>query len=117
LKSISYTNLLIKRIVVKIPLTVTVSAKITPHESSSVHSFATCLSDLDHALSELADFHDVYNATIDKPWEVRNMQKTVDFHEYFDFVWGDLMGEKAAEMMTQNVTRLLAYDDGEDEES
>ena len=80
---------------------------ITPRESTSVHSFTTELSLLDCILSQLADFHNVYNATIDRAWETRNMEKTVEFQEYFDFVWGDLMGEKAAEIMSDDVQKIL----------
>ena len=68
-----------------------------------MHSFTTELPALDFALSELAGFHSVYNATIDRVWEARNTEKTVEFQEYFDFVWGGLMGEKAADMMSENL--------------
>lgn len=90
-----------------IPITVTVSADITPAESVSCHTFVSHLSGVDLALCRLADFENVYNATIDRNWEARNMVKTVEFQDFFDFVWGDLMGDRAADMMTAEVNKFF----------
>lgn len=95
------------RVTVSIPITVTVTADITPTLSTSEHFFTSELSGLDLALSRLADFGNVYNAMIDRAWERRNTEKTVEFQDYFDFVWGDLMGEKAAEIMADEVNNFL----------
>ena len=95
------------RVTVSIPITVTVTADITPTSSTSEHSFTSELSGLDLALSRLADFGNVFNAMIDRAWERRNTEKTVEFQDYFDFVWGDLMGEKAAEIMADEVNNFL----------
>ena len=92
---------------VTIPITVSVSARITPHESVSTHTFSSSLSGLDLALSELADFGSVYNARIDKDWEARNMLKTVEFQDFFDFVWGQRMAERAAEEMGKEMNEFL----------
>lgn len=62
---------------------------------------------MDLALCRLADFENVYNATIDRNWEARNMVKTVEFQDFFDFVWGDLMGDRAADMMTAEVNKFF----------
>jgi hypothetical protein len=92
---------------VSIPLTVTVSADITPTESKSSCTFVSHLSGLDLALSKLADFGNVYNATIDKTWESRNMNKTVELQDFFDFVWGDKMGDRAAGMMADDLNNFF----------
>jgi hypothetical protein len=92
---------------VSIPITVTVSANITPTESKSTHTFVAHLSGVDHVLSRLADFGNVFNGTIDRAWETRNMEKTVEFQEFFDFVWGWRMGDRAAEVMTQEVINYI----------
>jgi len=55
----------------------------------------------------LADFGNVYNAAIDKAWETRNMVKTVEFQDFFDFVWGELMGEKASDILTSEINEVL----------
>ena len=60
---------------VNIPITVTVSASITPNESTSSHTLVSHLTGLDLALSRLADFGNVYNGTIDQAWEMRNMRQ------------------------------------------
>jgi len=92
---------------VSIPITVTVTADITPSASSSSHVFISHLTGVDLALSRLADFDNVYNATIDKLWETRNMLKTVEFQDFFDFVWGSLMGDKAADIMAEEANKFL----------
>jgi hypothetical protein len=86
---------------------VSVTAKITPTDSTSVHTFKSDLTGLDLALSRLADFGSVYNAKIDKHWETRNMLKTVEFQDFFDFVWGSKMAEKAAECMASEMNSFL----------
>jgi len=58
-------------------------------------------------LSRLADFESVYNATIDKTWEERNMIKTIEFQDFFDFVWGSRMAERAAECMSREMNSFL----------
>ena len=58
-------------------------------------------------MSRLADFGNVYNATIDRSWETRNMVKTVEFQDFFDFVWGELMGDKASEILTSEANQSL----------
>lgn len=49
----------------------------------------------------------MYNAKIDKHWETRNMLKTVEFQDFFDFVWGSKMAEKAAECMASEMNSFL----------
>jgi hypothetical protein len=90
-----------------IPITVTVTADITPSASSNSHVFVSHLTGVDLALSRLADFDNVYNATIDKLWETRNMLKTVEFQDFFDFVWGSMMGDKAADIMADDANKFL----------
>ena len=90
-----------------IPITVTVTADITLSTSSSSHVFVSHLSGVDLALSRLADFGNVYNATIDKSWETRNIVKTVEFQDFFDFVWGPMMGEKAADILAEEANKFL----------
>jgi hypothetical protein len=92
---------------VTIPITVTVTAKITPTEASSSHAFVSHLTGLDLALSKLADFGNVYKASINKAWETRNMLKTMEFQDFFDFVWGKSMGEKASNIMAEEVNAFL----------
>jgi hypothetical protein len=92
---------------VSIPITVTVTANITPNKSSSSHTFVSHLTGLDLVLSRLADFDNVYNASIDKVWEARNTVKTVEFQDFFDFVWGSTMGDRASEIMADEVTKLF----------
>jgi len=95
------------RFPVSIPITVSVTADITPSASTSRHIFVSHLAGVDLALSRLADFGNVYNATIDKSWETRNMVKTVEFQDFFDFVWGPLMGDKAADIMAEEANKFL----------
>ena len=90
-----------------IPITVTVSTYITPSESSSSHTFVSHLSGLDLALSRLADFGNAYNATIDRAWETKNMCKTIEYQDFFDFIWGELMGGRAASMMSEELNKLF----------
>ena len=89
----------------------TVSANITPNDSSSSHTFVSHLTGLDLALSRLADFGNVYNAKIDRAWETRNMVKTVEFQDFFDFAWGDLMGDKASEILSSEFYQFLDAED------
>ena len=91
----------------RIPITVTVSANITPTESFSSHTFISHLTGLDLALSRLADFGNVFNATIDKAWETRNIAKTVEFQDFFDFVWGAKMGDRASDIMAAEINKFL----------
>jgi len=102
--SVESSNL---RFPVSIPITVTVTADITPSASSSSHVFVSHLTGVDLALSRLADFGNVYNATIDRLWETRNMLKTVEFQDFFDFVWGPMMGDKASDMMAEEANKFL----------
>jgi hypothetical protein len=86
---------------------VTVHASTTPTDSTSTHSFTSDLSPLDLALSRLADFGGVFNATIDPAWESRNTEKTMEFQDFFDFVWGARMGERAADLMAEEVGKVF----------
>ena len=88
-------------------MTVTVSADITPTESINGHKFTTHLTGLDLSLSRLADFGSVFNATIDSTWEHRNMEKSKEFQEFFDFVWGEHLGLKAAGIMSEEIAKIL----------
>ena len=35
------------------------------------------------------------------------MVKTVEFQDFFDFIWGGLMGDRAADMMSEEVNKFL----------
>ena len=88
-------------------MTVTVTADVSPSASRSSHVFVSHLSGVDLALSRLADFGNVYNGTINKSWETRNMMKTVEFQDFFDFIWGPMMGDKAADIMAEEADKFL----------
>jgi hypothetical protein len=92
---------------VNIPITVTVSASITPNESTSSHTLVSHLTGLDLVLSRLADFGNVYNGTIDQALEMRNRVKTREFQDFFDFIWGESMGSKASAILTSELNELL----------
>jgi hypothetical protein len=49
----------------------------------------------------------VFNATIDPAWESRNTEKTMEFQDFFDFVWGARMGERAADLMAEEVGKVF----------
>jgi hypothetical protein len=87
-------------------MTVSVDASITLTETKNKYSFVSHLSGLDLALSTLADFDNVFNATIDGTWDGRNMVKSIEFQDFFDFVWGRNMGERAAEMMLDAMSKF-----------
>lgn len=35
------------------------------------------------------------------------MVKTVEFQDFFDFIWGPLMGDRASEIMAEEVNKFL----------
>ena len=35
------------------------------------------------------------------------MVKSVEFQDFFDFVWGELMGDKASEILTSEINEVL----------
>src|SRR5579859_3140003 len=94
-------------VTVTIPITVTVAATITPTETENKHSYVSHLTGLDRVLSKMADFDDVFNGTIDRAWELNNTVKSAEFQEFFDFIWGDSMGNRAADIVAREMENVF----------